>query len=153
MPKNKDLNKAKAAKNDEFYTLYEDIEKELQHYSSFLKGKVIYCNCDNPYESNFFKYFVNNFNFLGLKKLICTCYAKSQVAWSQLDLFDAPSLSLSLGEENPSGSKKIPYKIEITEVPYSNNDGAIDLSDVDCLAKNRKNVLSVLKGDGDFRSQ
>ena len=82
--KNKKLNKAKAEKNDEFYTLYEDIENELKHYKEHFKGKVIYCNCDNPYESNFAKYFLVNFNKLGLKKLYATCYSPTAI---QEDLF------------------------------------------------------------------
>ena len=156
MAKNSRLTQAKTNKKDEFYTQLKDIENELYHYRDFFCGKVVFCNCDDPYESNFFKYFANNFNFLGLKKLICTCYAKSHVAWRQLELIDAPelSLSLSLSEENPAeNSSKKPYKIEITEVPDSNGDGTIDLADVEYLVKNGKNVLSILKGDGDFRSQ
>ncbi len=96
MAKNSQLAQAKANKKDEFYTQLKDIENELYHYREFFRDKVVFCNCDDPYESNFFKYFANNFNFLGLKKLICTCYAKSPVAWSQLELTDAPQLSLSL---------------------------------------------------------
>ena len=72
--KNANLNKAKKAKNDEFYTQFSDIEKELKHYKSFFKDKVIYCNCDDARKSNFFKYFYDNFDTLGLKKLICTGY-------------------------------------------------------------------------------
>ena len=68
--KNENLNKAKAAKNDEFYTRLEDIEKELGHYTEHFKGKVVYCNCDDANRSNFFKYFSTNFQKLGLKKLI-----------------------------------------------------------------------------------
>lgn len=67
---NGNLNKAKAAKNDEFYTRLEDIEKELEHYTEHFKGKVVYCNCDDANRSNFFKYFSTNFQKLGLKKLI-----------------------------------------------------------------------------------
>ena len=67
---NGNLTKAKAAKNDEFYTRLEDIEKELKHYTEHFKGKVAYCNCDDARESNFFKYFSTNFQKLGLKKLI-----------------------------------------------------------------------------------
>lgn len=71
------LDRAKREKNDEFYTQFEDIEKELIYYKKQFKDKVVYCNCDNPHESNFFKYFIENFNDLGLKKLIATNY-KSQ---------------------------------------------------------------------------
>ena len=67
---NENLHKAKAAKNDEFYTRLEDIEKELKHYTEHFKGKVVYCNCDDANRSNFFKYFSTNFQKLGLKKLI-----------------------------------------------------------------------------------
>ena len=74
MAKNSNLHAAKAAKNDEFYTLLTDIEKEMSYYKDFFKGKVVYCNCDDARESNFFKYFSKNFEFLGLKKLITTGY-------------------------------------------------------------------------------
>ena len=70
MRNNGNLHKAKAAKNDEFYTRLEDIEKELKHYTEHFKGKVVYCNCDDANRSNFFKYFSTNFQKLGLKKLI-----------------------------------------------------------------------------------
>ena len=74
MAKNSNLHTAKTAKNDEFYTLMEDIEKEMRYYKDFFKGKIVYCNCDDARESNFFKYFSLNFEFLGLKKLISTGY-------------------------------------------------------------------------------
>ena len=78
---NKNLINAKKAKNDEFWTLYEDIEKEMVYYKDFFKGKIVYCNCDNPRESNFFKYFVDNFKELGLKKLIATGYNPNGKGW------------------------------------------------------------------------
>lgn len=71
---NKNLNAAKKAKNDEFYTSMKDIEKELKHYTKHFKGKVVYCNCDNPTWSNFWRYFYRHFSHLGLKKLISTHY-------------------------------------------------------------------------------
>ena len=74
MAKNTNLKIAKKSKNDEFYTLMEDIEKEMRYYKDFFKGKIVYCNCDDARESNFFKYFSLNFEFLGLKKLITTGY-------------------------------------------------------------------------------
>ena len=74
MSKNANLHTAKTAKNDEFYTMLTDIEKEMRYYKDFFKGKVVYCNCDDARESNFFKYFSLNFEFLGLKKLISTGY-------------------------------------------------------------------------------
>src|SRR3989344_4861991 len=73
---NKTLHKANKAKKDEFYTRLVDIEKELKHYKDQFRGKVVYCNCDDPFESNFFKYFAANFKEFGLKKLITTSYVK-----------------------------------------------------------------------------
>ena len=141
---NKNLNAAKTAKKDEFYTQLTDIERELQHYWQHFRDKVVLCNCDDPYESNFFKYFALRFNQLGLKKLICTCYDGSPVAGTQLSLF---SLDANGNE------KKTAYKVEISEVRELNGDGAVDLADVEYLIKNDKNVLSVLRGNGDFRSE
>ena len=143
---NKNLNNAKEAKNDEFYTQLEDIEKEMKHYKAHFKGKTVLCNCDDPYESNFFKYFAMNFNYLELKKLIATCYATSPIMYTQLTIFGEEE---EYGVEFEGGK---PYKIEITEVEDANGDGAIDLSDVEYLIKNKKNTLTLLKGDGDFRS-
>lgn len=139
------LNKAKRNKKDEFYTQLSDIETEMKHYRKHFKGKTVFCNCDDPYESNFFKYFAMNFNFLGLKKLITTSYAGSPVAGENLSLFDVEYL-----EEISSDAK--PYKVEITEVEDENTDGAIDLADVEQLIKNKKNTLTLLEGNGDFRS-
>ena len=68
--KNRNLNKAKQQKNDEFYTQYKDVKKEVERYADQLKGKIIFCNCDNPEQSNFYKYFYDNFDILGLKELI-----------------------------------------------------------------------------------
>lgn len=76
---NSGFTKAEKAKKDEFYTQLTDIEKEMRHYRAFFKGKTVFCNCDDPFESNFFKYFAMNFSPLGLKKLIATCYATSPV--------------------------------------------------------------------------
>lgn len=139
------LRNARKNKKDEFYTQLCDIEEELRHYKEQLCGKIVFCNCDDPFESNFFKYFAMNFNFLGLKKLIATCYDTSPVVYTQLSIF---------GDD-----KKIPnknrraYKIEITEVEDHNGDGAVDLSDVEWLLKNKKNILTLLKENGDFRSE
>lgn len=88
MSGNKTLHNANKAKKDEFYTRLEDIENELKHYKNDFYGKVIFCNCDDPYESNFFKYFAMNFNTFGLKKLIATCYVNSPVANTQVSFFD-----------------------------------------------------------------
>lgn len=141
---NKNLNAAKTAKKDEFYTQLTDIERELQHYWPHFRDKVVLCNCDDPYESNFFKYFALRFNQLGLKKLICTCYDGSPVMGTELSLFALDAQ----GEE-----KKVAYKVEITEVSDVNGDGAVNLADVEYLIQNDKNVLSSLQGNGDFRSR
>ena len=131
-----ELVKANRAKKDEFYTQLSDIEAELKHYKKHFKGKTVFCNCDDPYESNFFKYFALNFNYLGLKKLICTCYDSSPIVGEQLSLFQ----------------DKRPYMITITEVMDENKDDAIDLADITYLLKNRKNTVCRLQ-DGDFRSE
>lgn len=116
---NKNLNAAKTAKKDEFYTQMSDIEMELQHYWPHFHDKVVLCNCDDPYESNFFKYFALHFNHLGLKKLICTCYNGSPIQGDEL------TLSFDFEDEEP---KKIAHKVVITEVKDLNGDGAVDLS-------------------------
>ena len=139
---NKNLNAAKRAKKDEFYTQLSDIERELQHYWPHFRGKSVLCNCDDPYESNFFKYFALNFNQLGLKRLVCTCYNGSPVQGSEL------LLHFEGFDEEP---KKLAYKVEITEVKDENGDGAVDLSDVRYLLQNNRNALSLLQ-TGDFRS-
>ena len=145
MAGNKNLHSANKAKKDEFYTQLVDIENELRHYRKHFNGKVVFCNCDDPYESNFFKYFAMNFNQLGLKKLIATCYSGSPIADTQMSLFD---------EEQPKEKKtRVPHKIVITEVTDMNGDGAINLADVEYLLKNDKNVLTRLNGNGDFRSE
>jgi hypothetical protein len=138
------LRKASKAKKDEFYTRLSDIEKEVKNYREFLKGKIIYCNCDDPYESNFFKYFAANFRSLGLKKLITTSFSGSTIVGGQLSLFDVEGLK-------PSGRQ--PFKIEIIEVPDIDGDGAISLIDVEMLLKSDKNTVTPLSGDGDFRSK
>jgi hypothetical protein len=138
---NKNLNAAKTAKKDEFYTQLTDIERELQHYWPHFRDKVVLCNCDDPYESNFFKYFALRFNQLGLKKLICTCYNGSPVQGNEL-MIDFGDFS-----DEP---KKVAHKVVITEVKDLNGDGAVDLSDVRYLLQNDKNVISILK-TGDFR--
>ncbi len=141
---NKNLHKAGKAKKDEFYTQLVDIEKELKHYKDQFRGKIVYCNCDDPFESNFFKYFANNFNHLGLKKLIATSYVPSPIAGTQLPLLEIEGLK-------PDG--KEPFKIEINEVLDMNNDGAINLGDVEYLLKHDKNIATPLSGNGDFRSE
>ena len=142
---NQNLTNAKNAKKDEFYTQLVDIENELRHYREHFRGKTVLCNCDDPYESNFFKYFAANFNSLGLKKLIATCYDGSPITGNEL-----PFILEVFFDEEP---RKIAYKVEITEVSDVNGDGRVDLADVRYLLENDKNVMQRLKGNGDFRSE
>ena len=123
MAGNKGLRKADGAKNDEFYTQLSDIERELSHYKEHFKGKTIFCNCDDPRISNFFKYFALNFNEFGLKKIISTCYKNQDV-----DLF------------TQNDCEKAVY-IEYTGNP--NDPTSTDFSTIE---------VKELKGDGDFRS-
>lgn len=143
MAKNNKLHQAQNDKNDEFYTQLSDIEKELKNYRHHFKDKVVLCNCDDPYESSFFKYFAMNFNYLGLKKLISTCYDGSPIAGTQLNLFNY--------NEFLETSSKTAYVAEITHVEDLNNDGAIDLDDIELLLK-KCGSIHKLKGNGDFRS-
>ena len=144
MPSKSELALANKAKKDEFYTQLSDIEKEMRYYRKHFKDKTVFCNCDDPFESNFFKYFVLNFNRLGLKKLIATCYASSPIANTQLSLFDV------IGTEESKQNK--PYKAVVTKVYDKTGDGGIDMFDVAELFKSGENSLSELEGDGDFRS-
>ena len=141
---NATLHAAARVPKDEFYTQLTDIEKELRHYREQFRDKVVYCNCDDPYESNFFKYFSANFNALGLKKLIATSYVKSPIVGGQLPLLDIEGLK-------PEG--KEPYRIIINKAEDLNSDGAIDMADVRQLLTSDGNVAKTLDGDGDFRSQ
>lgn len=145
MAGNSGLSNATKAKKDEFYTQLTDIEKEMRYYRAHFKGKTVFCNCDDPFESNFFKYFVLNFNKLGLKKLIATCYATSPIANQQLTLFDV------IGGEEENRDK--PYKAVVTKVYDKTGDGGVDMFDVSELFKSGENELTELAGDGDFRSK
>lgn len=115
MAKNEALGKAKDAKQDEFYTQLSDIENELRHYRPHFRGKTVLCNCDDPYESNFFKYFALNFNKLKLKKLVATCYAGSPITGTQLTLF---------GDETDD-ERRTPYKAVVTSVHDTTGEGGI----------------------------
>ncbi len=143
------LHKAKQAKKDEFYTQLVDIENELKHYKEQFRGKVVYCNCDDPYESNFFRYFVLNFKHLGLKGLITTSYKPSPIANTQLGLFgDDKTLAPQKGRPKVTANKFI-----IKDVGDIDGDGAYDLKDVaQQLRENKHNEWQPLSGDGDFRS-
>lgn len=144
MADNKLLSKAKDAKKDEFYTQLTDIEKEMRYYRKHFRDKTILCNCDDPFESNFFKYFVLNFNRLGLKKLIATCYTGSPIANQQLSLFDV------IKDTNENTNK--PYKAIVTKVYDKTGDGGVDMFDVAELFKSGENQLNELEGDGDYSS-
>ena len=145
MAGNKSLRSAEKAKVDEFYTQLSDIEKEMRYYRKHFKDKVVFCNCDDPFESNFFKYFVLNFNRLGLKKLIATCCTSSPIVNTQFSLFDV------IGTEKSKQNK--PYKAIVTKVYDKTGDGGINMFDVAELFKSGENSLSELEGDGDFRSK
>ena len=144
---NAGLTAARTNKNDEYYTQLADIEAELRHYRHHFVGKTVLCNCDDPFESNFFKYFAMSFRRLGIKKLVASCYSGSSVQGEQLSLYELEGIS-----ETDAEAKR-PYKIEITDIPDANGDGAIDLSDVEYLLRHDANVLTVLEGNGDFRSE
>ena len=150
MAGNSNLHDSAKNKQDEFYTQLSLIENELRHYRAHFKGKTVFCNCDDPYESNFFKYFAMNFNALGLKKLIATCYCNSPIFGMEIDLFDGSETAIRL-------TKKKAVEFRIAEIPDMNGDGAIDLVDAELLIQKRK-PYRVLKGDkkypaGDFRSE
>ena len=148
-PMNQGLGAAKAAKKDDFYTQYFDIQKEVEAYLEFdkntFRNKVVYCNCDDPYESNFFKYFAANFNRLGLKKLISTSYDGSPIAGTQLT-FD------EYLEGNGKRQKPKAISVEIEEVKDVNRDGATDIEDVELFLKRNPHTRKRLAEGGDFRS-
>ncbi len=175
---NTNLQTANRARNDEFYTQLNDIANELQHYKQHFYNKIVLCNCDDPFESNFFKYFASRFNDLHLKKLICTCWYKSPIVYKELPFVDNDDKnkdSYKISNETPNndgaiaaepgigGTKKTDnvtvaishekaaYKIELTEVTDLNNDGATDIKDVKLLLE--KHPPQKLKEHGDFRSK
>lgn len=168
---NNNLTSAKKARNDEFYTQYEDIQKEVQAYIDYnpdvFRGKVVYLNCDDPYESNFFKFFANKFNTYGIKKLIATSYFNSPVAGTELQsslLPDMPDKEISLVKKSApqtnmttEDGKTKGRVIEITEVSDENGDGIYDLEDIKKIIQ-ANGGGKPLKGDddfppGDFRSK
>ena len=150
---NKNLKNARRAKNDEFYTQYSDIQKEIEAYLDYnpdvFCDKVVYCNCDDPFESNFFRYFVLNFDKLGLKQLITTSYKPSPIANTQLGLFgDDKTLTKLKGRPKVTANKFI-----INEVGDIDGDGEFNLKDIaQQLKVNKQNEWTPLAGDGDFRS-
>lgn len=143
MAGNSSLGKAKEAKQDEFYTQLSDIEDELKHYRKHFQGKTVLCNCDDPFESNFFKYFALNFNRLGLKKLISTCYSGSPITGTQLSMF---------GDETEE-QRRTPYKAIVTSVHDANGNGGVDMLDVAELFRSGENTIERLEGNGSYDSQ
>ncbi|MDE2750878.1 MAG: adenine-specific methyltransferase EcoRI family protein [Chloroflexota bacterium] len=124
---NRNLHQAKSNKKDEFYTQLVDIENELRHYTEHFRGKVVYCNCDDPRVSNFFHYFAYNFRVLGLKKLITTCYKNQQMdMFSQHDAEKAIWLEYD-GTENETG---VP-SVEDIGIHYLEGDG--DFRSAECI--------------------
>ena len=151
---NRSLHAAKAAKQDEFYTQYLDIQKEVEAYLDFdpdtFRGKVVYCNCDDPFESNFFKYFAANFNKLGLKKLVTTSYDGSPIA-GQGTLFPE--------YDDGNGKRRKPKALAVIldHVKDEDGDGAANIDDVKLFLTRNMAARIALKADeqypgGDFRS-
>jgi hypothetical protein len=148
--KNSTLQNGKKARNDEFYTQLADIEKEMKHYKNQFRDKVVYCNCDDPFESNFFKYFAGNFNALQLKRLIATSYKPSPIANTQIGLFGEDEIL----EKSKGRPKVTANKFIINEVHDIDGDGAFDLRDIaEQLKANENNEWSPMAGEGDFRSE
>ena len=148
------LSKAKRSKQDEFYTQYVDIQKEIEAYLEFdpdtFRSKVVYCNCDDPFESNFFKYFAANFNKLGLKKLVTTSYDGSPIA-GQGTLFP------EYNQGNGKRQKPKALAVILDRVKDEDGDGAANVTDVELFLKRNKAARIALKADekypgGDFRS-
>jgi hypothetical protein len=152
-PLNRSLSAAKAAKQDEFYTQYVDIQKEVEAYLEFdpdtFRGKIVYCNCDDPFESNFFKYFAANFNRLGLKKLVTTSYDGSPIAGHY-------TLFTEYREGN--GQRQKPKALAVILDHVKDGDGAANVTDVALFLKRNNAARIALKGGpdkypgGDFRS-
>ena len=149
MSMNRNLSAAKAAKKDEFYTQYIDIQKEVEAYLEFdpdtFRSKVVYCNCDDPFESNFFKYFAANFNRLGLKKLVTTSYDGSPIAGEQLTFPE-------YNEDNGKRQKPKAISVEIEEVRDINGDGSTGIDDVELFLQQNPHSRIRLAEGGDFRS-
>ncbi len=145
---------ARTAKQDEFYTQFSDIQMEVESYleldADAFQNKVVYCNCDDPFESNFFKYFAANFNRLGLKKLISTSYDGSPIA-GQGALFP------EYDDGKANRRKPMALAVVLDHVKDEDGDGAVNVTDVEIFLKHNKAARVSLKGNeqyagGDFRS-
>lgn len=147
MSDNSILNCAKysSSNTDEWYTPYETIAEELEHYEEQFKNKIVLCNCDNPFESNFCYFFIKNFNKLQLKKLICTSYAGSQIKNNiqmTLDMFF---------DKGQNSMDEHGYLFTVSEVPGKIGEEVSDETVKTVLSK--KGAVKKLNGSGDFRSE
>ena len=115
----------------------------MNHYEKHFQGQTILCNCDDPFESNFCKFFLRNFNYLGLKRLICTSYGTSPIVGRQMSLFDDQDEPVVCGQG---------YVMDISAVPMANGRGVSDV-DIEALLRSKRRGVKKLKGDGDFRSE
>lgn len=161
---NQTLKEAKRAKKDEFYTCYDDINEELRHYKELFRGKTVLLNCDDPYESNFFKYFCLNFNHLGLKRLTATCYSGSPVTGREyrpqelgLEFADEPQTEAATAEAAGQRVCRTAYCAEVNYLKDMNADLREDMLDIEIILREEKNSIRLLHGDerygaGDFRS-
>lgn len=147
---NRGLGAAKVAKRDEFYTQYADIQKEVEAYLEYdtntFRDKVVYCNCDDPFESNFFKYFAANFNRLGLRRLITTSYDGSPIAGEQLTFKE-------YAETNHKHQRPKAVALELEGVQDMNGDGSIGIEDVELFLQSNPHTHVRLSGSGDFQSE
>lgn len=139
--KNTNLQRAKTSKDDEFYTRYEDIQKEVLHYKSNFEDKVILCNCDDPFESNFCKFFLKYFNVLKLKRLICTSYSSSKIISTKLKLRD---------QHNKKLSNKNGYVLDVKK--FNDSDDVISDEIINDYLLN-SSCIKRLEGNGDFLSK
>lgn len=150
MSGNSILNNAKYSSDntDEWYTTYETIAEEIEHYEEQFKDKIVLCNCDDPFESNFCYFFLKNFNKLQLKKLICTSYAESKIdqikenIHMNLDMFFDNGDSVMVGQG---------YVLTISKVPGKKGEEVSDETIKKILSK--KGTVKKLKGNGDFRTE
>lgn len=148
MAGNSILNNAKySANTDEWYTTYATIDEEISHYIAQFKGKIVLCNCDDPYKSNFSLYFLKNFNRLGLKKLICTSYAHSKIN----SIPNLSSINSTLFDEYLNSSEARGIVLSVSSMPGEPGE-IIDNETIEKALK-VKGVVKQLSGDGDFRSK
>lgn len=150
MGDNSILNSAKysSENTDEWYTTYETIAEEVAHYVEQFRGKVVLCNCDDPFESNFCYYFLKNFNILGLKKLICTSYGASKID----SIKENVQMTLDItGEDGNPIITQNGYVLEVSKMPGKKGEESTDEAIREILRK--KGRVKKLSGDGDFRSE